>query len=106
MEELLNIKKQVENLNLVRQREILKIFIENNISISENKNGSFINLSLISDSVMDKLKNYIKYIDDQEETISEIESIKQEFEESYFSKDNKDKEDNNNNNGVSIVQTM
>lgn len=105
MEELLTIKKQVENLNLVRQREILKIFIENDISISENKNGSFINLSLLSSDVLIKLKDYIQYIDDQEETISEIESIKQEFEESYFNKDNKEKNDNNDN-GLPCVQTM
>ena len=44
--ELLNkIKNTVELFNKQQQLEILKLFINNSVNISENSNGTFINLS-------------------------------------------------------------
>ena len=47
MSELIVMKKRIESLNITRQREILRILVDNNTSISENKNGSFINLTIL-----------------------------------------------------------
>ena len=39
MPTLVEIKKTMESLNKTRQIELLKIFLKNNVSISENNNG-------------------------------------------------------------------
>ena len=49
--ELKEIKKLIENMNKNKHIEILTIFKEHNVSISENKNGSFINLSLLNEEI-------------------------------------------------------
>ena len=82
-EELTDIKLFIEKLNKQRQIEVLKIFLQNNISISENKNGSFVNLSYLSDEIILKLKDYIKYIKDQDLSLEEME----DFKSSFFSSD-------------------
>lgn len=107
MSELIVMKKQIEGLNITRQREILRILVDNNSSISENKNGSFINLTILTDKVVVDIKKYLQYITDQDETIAELESVKQEFECNYFDKDNKEKNENKSKNSdVVSVQAM
>lgn len=108
MSEFIDMKKRIEGLNITRQREILRILIDNNVSISENKNGSFINLTILTDKVISEINKYLQYITDQDETIAELESVKQEFECNYFDKDNKDKNENKSNSSdvVASVQAM
>ena len=108
MSELIVMKKRIESLNQTRQREILRILVDNNTSISENKNGSFINLTILTDKVVADIKKYLQYITDQDETIAELESVKQEFESNYFDKDNKEKNENKSksSNVVASVQAM
>ena len=108
MSELIVMKKRIESLNQTRQREILRILVDNNTSISENKNGSFINLTILTDKVVADIKKYLKYITDQDETIAELESVKKEFECNYFDKDNKEKNENKSksSNVVASVQAM
>ena len=59
---LVDIKKTIESLNKTRQVEILKIFLKNNVSISENNNGTFINLSFLSEDCLNEVKEYLNYI--------------------------------------------
>lgn len=108
MSELIVMKKRIEMLNLTRQREILRILVDNNTSISENKNGSFINLTILTDNVIENIKKYLQYITDQDETIAEQEFVKQEFECNYFDKDNKEKCENKSKSSdvVTSVQAM
>lgn len=108
MSEFIAMKKRIEGLNITRQREILRILLDNNVSISENKNGSFINLTILTDNVIAEINKYLKYITDQDETIAEIESVKQEFECNYFDKDNKEKNENKSksSNVIASVQAM
>jgi hypothetical protein len=108
MSELIVMKKRIEGLNITRQREILRILVDNNTSISENKNGSFINLTILTDKVVADIKKYLQYITDQDETIAELESVKQEFECNYFDKDNKEKNESKSksSNVVVSVQAM
>ena len=93
---LTQFKKTIEGLNKTRQIEILKIFKNNSVSISENKNGSFINLTYLSEKCLTEIREYLEYINDQEETLEELENIKAEFIKEHFDKthenDNKDKE--------------
>tara|TARA_Y100000992_G_scaffold302690_1_gene278465 strand:+ start:2347 stop:2658 length:312 start_codon:yes stop_codon:yes gene_type:complete len=98
---LIDLKTKIENLNKTRQIEILKIFKKNNISYSENNNGTFVNLTFLSEECLNEIKNYLSYINDQEETLEELESVKAEFIKEHFDKsqenDNKEKVTYNNN---------
>lgn len=98
---LIDLKTKIENLNKTRQIEILKIFKKNNISYSENNNGTFVNLTFLSEECLNEIKNYLSYINDQEETLEELESVKAEFIKEHFDKsqenDNKEKVIYNNN---------
>ena len=60
-------------------REILKILKENDVKINENKSGIYINLSFLSNEAIDKIEKYIKYVDEQEATLSIIERQKDEL---------------------------
>ena len=57
-DEIYEIKHFIEKLNKQRQIEVLKIFNENNINVSENKNGSFVNLTLIPKEIISDIFVY------------------------------------------------
>ena len=42
---VLELKKKIENLDEIHHKKILEIFLNNNIHVSENRNGCFINIS-------------------------------------------------------------
>ena len=102
MNELTSMKTTIELLNTTRQKEILRILLDGSVSISGNKNGSFINLTNLTDSVISEIEEYLQYIADQDETIAEIEAVKKNFESNYFDKDNKEKNVNNSNDATSL----
>ena len=63
-----------------------KILIDNNINISENSNGTFINLSDIENSIILKLQEYIDFVNTQNIKLSSIETEKQNIEKKFFDK--------------------
>ena len=72
-------KFSIEKMNKSQHIEILKILKENDVKINENKSGIYINLSFLSNEAIDKIEKYIKYIDEQEATLSIIERQKDEL---------------------------
>lgn len=64
------------------QVEILKLLVNNNCKLNENKSGVFINLSFISENVIMELNKYIKYTQDQELYLITTEYQKEEFKSS------------------------
>jgi hypothetical protein len=90
MNHLICLKERIEELSKFHQVEILKIFKSNkNITINENKNGIFINMTNISIPIITQLEEYLKYVNKQEKHLNEIEVQKDELTNTYF-KDNKD----------------
>ena len=87
---LLLLKKNLENMDISNHIEILYIFIrDKNIKYSENSNGTFINLTELNDNMIDKLENFIEYINKQNTSINDIELKKKNLENIFF-KQNKD----------------
>jgi len=84
MESLILIKKKIELLNKTRQIEILKIFLNYNVSITENNNGSFVNMTFLPEDCLNEINKYLKYIEDQDITLNTIETVKVEIENNYF----------------------
>ena len=86
-----NIRESVETMNKFNQIEVLRILhLHKEVIINENKYGIHINLSELKTEIIDELNNYIKYVNTQEITLNSIEKQKENYKNTYFSKDIKD----------------
>tara|TARA_B100001758_G_scaffold202969_1_gene182499 strand:- start:1124 stop:1414 length:291 start_codon:yes stop_codon:yes gene_type:complete len=82
---LVKLKKNIENMSICHQLEVLRI-IQNteNVNISENKNGSFINLTELPKEVLTKLDSYIIYVNEQQKTLTDLEKEKNRLANTFF----------------------
>jgi len=75
--ELTLLCKTIENFSKEDQIEILKIISNVNIQlISENNNGSFINMNDLNDDTLLKVNNYVDYVLKKNNEINNIENEK------------------------------
>ena len=89
--ELNYIRESIENMNKFNQVEVLRILNKHkDITLNENKYGVHVNLSELNKCILEEMKVYINYVNNQESTLNEIEKQKESFKNIYFSKDNKD----------------
>ena len=89
--ELNYIRETIENMNKFNQIEVLRLLNKHNsATLNENKYGIHINLSELSKDIIDELNAYIKYVSTQEITLNRIEQQKEDYRNTYFSKDIKD----------------
>lgn len=80
-----NIKNTIEKMDKSSQIEILKIFKKYpNVKLNGNKSGVFINLSYLSSDIINEIDQYLNYIDEQENTLQQVESQKKEFHKTFF----------------------
>ena len=84
IDEKIKLRDEIEKLDKNNHLEILKIFKKHNISFSENKNGSFINLNFVDDFILSEVKEYILYLKTQENLINELEVQKKEYVQEFF----------------------
>jgi hypothetical protein len=97
--ELNYLRESIENMNKFNQVEILRIFHKHkDVILNKNKYGIHINLSEIKKEVLDEISTYINYVNTQENTLNLIEQKKEEYRNTYFSKDIKDNAKNNTTN--------
>ena len=85
--------KSVSPNNCFRKTEsaFLRILNKNNsVTLNENKYGIHINLSEVKSEILEELNTYIKYVNAQEITLNAIEQKKEDYKNTYFSKDIKD----------------
>tara|TARA_B100000902_G_scaffold108017_1_gene109750 strand:- start:972 stop:1271 length:300 start_codon:yes stop_codon:yes gene_type:complete len=88
--DLINLKKNIENIDQSHHIEIFRIFQENNISFSENRNGIFINMNNIPEDVLIKINKFLTYIKTQEQHLDNVEKLKSDYKDNYFNKHNKE----------------
>ena len=89
--ELNYIRENIENMNKFNQIEILRILSKHqDVILNENKYGIHINLSELKKEIIDELGVYIKYVSTQEINLNVIEQQKEDYRNTYFSKDIKD----------------
>lgn len=84
--DLVILKDKIENLPKMYHIEIGKILNKHNIHLNENQNGIFINLSILSKEIIDKIIEYIRYIELQEKILNIDESEKEVLKDIYFTK--------------------
>lgn len=78
--ELEQLKNKIETMSKTHHIEILKIIKKNpTIKLNENKSGVFINISLLPSDVLSDIKEYLNYIDVQDESLMSIERIKEGY---------------------------
>ena len=89
--ELNYLRDYIENMDKFNQIEILRILYKHkNITLNENKYGIHINLSELDTEIINELNVYIKYVNAQEQNLNSIEKQKEDYKNTYFSKDIKD----------------
>ena len=89
--ELNYIRETIENMNKFNQIEVLRILNRHNdVTLNENKYGVHINLTDLDKNIVNELALYIKYVNAQEIALNSIEQQKEDYRNTYFSKDIKD----------------
>ena len=88
---LVVLKEQIENLDAFHHNKILKILVKNNIKYSENRNGVFVNMNSFDNVTIKEIEKTLLYIKNQEKSLQDIETIKEEINKDYFENDNKEK---------------
>lgn len=93
--ELNYIRDSIENMNKFNQIEVLRILNNHkDVTINENKYGIHINLSELKKDILDEISTYINYVNTQEVTLHQVEKEKEDYKNTYFTKDIKDKNKN------------
>ena len=89
VEKLKFIRDKIENLDKNNHIDILRLLVKNDVFINENKNGVFINLTDLSNDIINDMEKYIDYVIEQKIDLDYIEKQKDVLENKYF-KDNKE----------------
>ena len=88
--EIQSLKESIEKMDMHHQLEVLKLFKNMPTApINENQNGTFVNLTILLDKDIAILKEYVEYVNDQQQTLIDIENKKRSIQNKFF-KDNKD----------------
>lgn len=90
------LKLRVEKMDKFNQIKILSIFKNCDIQLTENRNGIFINLTELLPSIIQKITDYVNYVDEQNNTLEITEEIKGKFKNKFFKEDNDNKDNKDN----------
>jgi hypothetical protein len=80
------IKERIEALSKHHQIEALRMLSKiSTITMNENNNGVFINLTEQDDNVMKQLEDFLSYVDVQQKHLHKIEDQQEQIEQEFFS---------------------
>ena len=91
--DLEEMKKKIDTLDKEHHIQILKIIKNSSISntLSENKNGVFVNLSVLQREIVESIKNYLDYLNQQENLLIDLETKKEDVKNAFFILEKEDK---------------
>jgi len=90
-----NLVSQIEQLSSLEQIEIFKLIKEETKYYTENLNGIFINVNILSDNLLEKIENFVKYCNKQKIELDKKENfINQQKMEIYGNNNNNEKMNN------------
>jgi len=84
--DLEEMKKKIDTLDKEHHIQILKIIKSSpiNHTLSENKNGVFVNLSVLQEEIVENIKNYLDYLNQQENLLIDLETQKEDVKNTFF----------------------
>ena len=78
-------KEVIENMSRYHQIEVLRVLQSHpNVKLSENKNGTFVNLTEQPPEVLAALEHYMKYVAAQQNELNTVEVEKLRIEQTFF----------------------
>jgi hypothetical protein len=86
--EVVALKDRIELLPKQYHIEIARIIVNTNTPFNENQNGIFVNLSNVQPTVMERLVNYLQYVELQERDLRVDETQKNDLKDEFFSASN------------------
>ena len=88
MGELGVLKEKIEAMPVAHQVEVLRLLHEDQgVQTNENRNGTFVNLTSLSQDAVARLEQYVKYVQDQQERLSVVEAEKERLQKEFFNGD-------------------
>lgn len=84
IEYLKQLKNIIEEFSKTQQVDILKLLTKYSVNISENSNGSFVNLSDIDNKIIIEIQEYIDFINTQDSNLDKVENKKKVLEKEFF----------------------
>lgn len=85
IEQLTYLRNTIEKMSDFHQKEILQIFIKyKSVVLNENIHGTHINLTDLSNDIINELLLYVQYVHSQESDLKLIEQQKEEYKNIYF----------------------
>ena len=87
------LKDKIEAMGKNQQVEVLRILsaAAPPVILNENNNGTFVNLTALPDEEMNKIRSYVKYVEEQQEHLRVAEKEMERLGKTYF-KGNKETE--------------
>jgi outer membrane translocation and assembly module TamA len=83
--DLNQVRETIEIMNKFNQIEILRILNKHNeVTLNENKYGVHINLTELSNEIIQELIGYSSYVSKQEIALHQVEQQKEAFKNTYF----------------------
>ena len=83
--DLNQVRETIEIMNKFNQIEVLRILNKHNeVTLNENKYGIHINLTELSNEIIQELIGYSSYVSKQEITLHQVEQQKEAFKNTYF----------------------
>lgn len=84
-----NLRDTIEDMEHIHQLRILEIVNKETKEYTENSNGIFINMTLLSKNTIVEINNYIEYVNLQQLQLDKIENDKESLKKTFY-KDNKE----------------
>lgn len=79
------LKDRIEHMEKYHQIEILRILHKfSSVTTNENNNGTFVNLTELSEEVILELEKYTDYVEKQQLLLKQVENEKNKLEQHFF----------------------
>jgi hypothetical protein len=85
IDELLYIQNSISDMDKTNHLKILEILVRHNAELNENKYGIHVNITNCDVDTIKEIKNFIVNNEKQEEMLNNMEHIKQDVKDKYFS---------------------
>ena len=80
------LKNKIEKMEDIHQLHIVSILRQNpDIKLNSNKSGILVNLTTISENILEEIQKYVDYVIEQEKTLSLVENKTEDLKQQYIS---------------------